>query len=144
MSAQQTPVNVRLETNIQNQSHQDKMILEEKGKYYQKGEAHILIFKEHHEEGQVVNTMFTIHPDRVTIKRSGPVNMHQIFRLNEETESHYKHPYGVMHLLTKTNKLMHHFTNEKVAGQLSIDYKLTLNGQETQQHKLVLSYQEEG
>lgn len=89
------------------------------------------------EEGKVKNTI-TIQPNKVSVKRHGIVKMNQIFREGEKSENMYQHPHGRIHMETYTHTIAYNPISKENPGKLSIDYQVSLNGQDPRQHKLTL------
>lgn len=136
-------VRVTVKTDIADQSFREQMSIAGKGKCYDNGDSQVLIFNEKDEDGESVKNMTTISDDKVTIKRTGSIKMNQIFREDHATESTYYHPFGTMHMETKTNQIEFSKDQNGQKGQLFISYSLRLNQQEPQRHTLTLTYERE-
>lgn len=144
MSSQAIDVQVQLLTEINDEERQESMEITESGRYMTRGETKVLTFTEHPDEGEPVQTMITMKPDYASIKRSGGVDMRQVFQLKTETENLYHHTYGNFHMKTYTKRLNFRALEEERKGQLYIEYTMTLNGEVTQTHRLTLTFEEEG
>ncbi|KGP74174.1 DUF1934 domain-containing protein [Pontibacillus yanchengensis] len=144
MSDERTPIQVKLVTEIKNQDQTDEIVVEESGDFIHKGNAYILRFTEHHDEEQPIDNLVTIHPDKVIVRRTGPVRMNQVFRENAITENVYYHPYGKFHMQTTTKSISLEESSDQIKGKLMISYDLEMNGQDKQGHRLSLRYNEEG
>ncbi|WP_181347763.1 DUF1934 domain-containing protein [Thalassobacillus sp. CUG 92003] len=143
MSAIQTPVQVYLKTEIRDEDQHETVEMSEPGRFYARGNTEVIKYREHPEDGEPVDTMITIQPEKVSIKRSGGVQMHQTFRREMETENAYHHPYGVFHMQTRTDAIEYRSINEADTGRLFINYQLTLNQDVTQRHRLTLTLERE-
>ncbi|GAA0487650.1 hypothetical protein GCM10008986_11470 [Salinibacillus aidingensis] len=143
MATEPMSVKVTVKTDITDDNAREQMDVTGRGKCYDNGDSLVLIFNEKDEDGNSVKNMTTITSDKVTIKRKGTVKMNQIFRENRATESTYYHPYGTMHMETKTNQIDFSRSGNGDEGRLLISYSLSLNQQEPQRHKLTLTYERE-
>ncbi|MCD5324021.1 MULTISPECIES: DUF1934 domain-containing protein [Pontibacillus] len=144
MAEDRTPIRVRLETEIKDEDQKQNIVVDEPGDYVQKGNAHIIRFTEKTEDETKVDNLVTIHPDKVIIRRTGPVRMNQVFREKQSTESVYHHQYGKFHLQTTTKTISFQESNDVLKGMLKINYDLEVNGQQKQRHRLSLRFKEEG
>ncbi|RWZ58939.1 DUF1934 domain-containing protein [Halobacillus fulvus] len=136
-------VQVQLVTEIRDGDRRETMEVNGPGRFFTRDETQVLTFTEHPEEGEPINTMITVKPGHVSIKRSGGVDMRQVFQHEVETENLYHHAYGDFHMKTYTEKLEFRSLEEASVGQLSIKYKMTLNHEVTQAHRLTLTFEEE-
>ncbi|MBM7551805.1 DUF1934 domain-containing protein [Thalassobacillus pellis] len=143
MSSSKVPVAIRLVTEIRDGGRKENVVLEEPGGLFERGSTIVLKFTEHPEESGPIETMVTIQPEKVSIKRSGAVKMHQIFERKRETENKYHHTYGIFHMHTFTDQIEHHSLKQGSKGRLFISYRLTLNHEVTQRHRLTLTYHKE-
>lgn len=89
------------------------------------------------EEGKVRNVV-TIQANKVSVKRDGIVKMNQLFREGKKSENVYQHPHGRIHMETYTYAINYDPFSKESPGKLSIDYQVSLNGQEARMHKLTL------
>ncbi len=142
-SSHATDVQVQLVTEIREADRNEKMNIFEPGQFYQRGETQVLTFTEHPDEGEPVNTMITIKPSHVSIKRTGGVAMRQVFQPQIETENIYHHTYGDFHMKTVTDEIDYRSLDEGYQGRLFISYQMTLNHEVTQAHRLTLTFKEE-
>lgn len=136
-------VQVQLVTEIRDADRSEKMEVSEPGQFFTRGETQVLTFTEHPEEGEPVNTMITVKPGHVSIKRSGGVEMRQVFQKNLETENLYHHTYGDFHMKTYTEEIEFQSLQEATEGRLFLQYQMTLNHEVTQSHRLLLTFEEE-
>lgn len=113
------------------------------GVFQQKSNLAVLTYKETIEGHGEVNTFITIQPERVSIKRTGVVTMHQQFRINQRTENVYQHPHGNIHMETFTDEIYFSPLEQGKSGQLKLTYSVKLNGQDERKHTLELLVIEE-
>ena len=136
-------VQVKLVTEIRDDDQSQTMEVNEPGQFFKRGDTQVLTFTEHPEEGDAINTMITIKPNHVSIKRSGGVEMRQMFQKELETENLYHHTYGDFHMRTYTEEMKFRSLEEASQGQLYLSYQMTLNHEVTQAHRLTLTFEEE-
>ncbi|MGP4059201.1 DUF1934 domain-containing protein [Halobacillus sp. H74] len=136
-------VQVQVVTEIQDEDRNETMEIQGPGQFFSRGDTQVLTFTEHPEESEPVNTMVTIKPEHVSIKRSGGVEMRQVFQQSMETENLYHHTYGDFHMKTYTEELDFRSLQESTQGRLYLSYKMTLNHEVTQAHRLTLTFEEE-
>ncbi|MCA0971062.1 DUF1934 domain-containing protein [Halobacillus litoralis] len=136
-------VQVKLVTEIKDDGRKEKMEVNEPGQFYQRGDTKVLTFTEHPDEGDAIKTMVTVKPSHVSIKRSGGVEMRQVFQPEVETENIYHHTYGDFHMRTVTEKMEFQLLEEASKGKLTLRYQMTLNHEVTQAHSLTLTFEEE-
>src|SRR5699024_6194779 len=87
-------------------------------------------------QAHTVQNLLTIQLEKVTVKRSGAVQMHQQFLPERTTECLLQHAYGSIHMETYTNAIHYQAVDSQGSGRLTIDYTVTLNGQETRNQQL--------
>ncbi|UOQ45309.1 DUF1934 domain-containing protein [Halobacillus salinarum] len=143
MPSNATDVQVQLVTEISDENRKEQMTIEEPGQFFQRGDTQVLTFTEHPDEGEPVDTMITVKPNHVSIKRSGGVDMRQVFNPQIETENTYRHTYGVFHMKTKTDHIEFEPLEGSKLGRLFIKYQMTLNHEVIQAHRLIVTFEEE-
>ncbi|WP_082232629.1 DUF1934 domain-containing protein [Halobacillus massiliensis] len=136
-------IRVKLVTEIRDSGRKEEMAMSEPGQYFSRGETEVLKFTEHPEEGEPIQTMVTVKPGHVSIKRTGGVDMRQVFQKQLETENLYHHTYGDFHMKTFTDQIEYRPLAEAKQGRLFISYQMTLNHEVTQRHRLTLLFEEE-
>ncbi|MCP3027537.1 DUF1934 domain-containing protein [Halobacillus sp. A5] len=141
MSAKE--VRVKLVTEIRDDDRKEEMSLSEPGQFFSRGETEVVKFTETPEEGEPIHTMVTIKPGHVSIKRTGGVDMRQVFQKKAETENIYHHTYGDFHMKTFTDQIEYRSITAGDRGRLFISYQMTLNHEVTQRHRLTLLFEEE-
>ena len=136
-------VSIHLKTVIEDAGVKEKSEVKASGVFYQKSNLDVLTYKEEIEGHGKANTLITIQPDRVSIKRTGVVSMHQQFRIGKLTENVYQHPHGNIHMETLTGKMVYRVPSEEEVGRLELTYIVKLNGQDERKHTLELLFTEE-
>ena len=112
----------------------DISIIKEDAIMQRKGDLTVLTFTENKGKENETNSMITIKPDEISVKRSGAVSMVQKFRKKETTENVYRHPYGTILMKTKTDQLQ----SNMQAGEIFISYTTSLNGGDPRRHRLTI------
>ncbi|MDL4839094.1 DUF1934 domain-containing protein [Aquibacillus rhizosphaerae] len=143
MVPNQIPVKVKLVTEIRDLGAKDITVVEEDGMFIQKGQTSVLRYVEHNDNGEDVNSLITIHPDKVSVKRTGPVDMLQQFRKKQMTENVYRHAYGTIHMETHTDQITYQQPVDGKSGRLFISYTTKLNGEGERRHRLTITIQED-
>lgn len=144
MSTYEEDVLLELHTTIDDGDEVEENTSKQTGSLYQRENVDVLMFEEKLDDGSVVKNMMTIHSDKVSIKRSGPVSMHQKLDANRITENVYHHPHGTLHMETKTLSMDYQPLARHTEGFLRVHYTVKLNGQNEREHTLTLSITEEG
>lgn len=134
---------IHLKTVINDTGELEENEVKAAGSFYQRNNLDVLTYKEELEKAGEVNTLITIQPERVTIKRTGAVSMHQQFQKEKLTENVYQHPHGNIHMETFTNGILYRAPGEKQPGLLQLEYTMKLNGQNERRHTLELLFTEE-
>lgn len=142
MSQPKKHVAIRLKTNIREAADIEENEIKATGVFFQKGTMDVLNFKDKIEDLEIP-TLVTIQPEKVAIKRSGAVSMHQQFRLGQATENVYKHPHGNIHMETFTNHLSYSTLASGEPAELKLEYTVKLNGTDERKHTLELIFTEE-
>ena len=134
---------IQLKTVINDTGEIEKNEVKFSGVFSQKGSLDVLTYKENLEDQGEVSTLITIQPDKVSIKRTGIVSMHQQFRIGRVTENVYQHPHGNIHMETLTDKASYTPLEKGESGNLQLGYTTKLNGQNERKHTLDLAFTEE-
>ena len=135
-------VQLELETTIEDNGQVETNTTNESGLFHQRNNFDVLTYEEKLEDGTVVKNMVTLQPDKVSVKRSGPVSMHQKFELDQITENVFQHPHGHIHMETTTHSIDYRPLGENANAEVRIDYTVKLNGQEKRKHTLSLILKE--
>ncbi|MCT2538277.1 DUF1934 domain-containing protein [Aquibacillus koreensis] len=142
METKKTPVKIKMTTEIRELGQKDVNVLEEEGMLLEKGKTTVLTFVEHQEEDDDVNAMITIYPEKVSVKRTGPMDMFQQFRKKQVTENVYRHAYGTIHMETHTDQITYQKPENGSTGKLFISYTTKLNGEGERRHRLTITMKE--
>lgn len=135
------PVAIKMITEIRDLGAKDVTVVEETGSYIQKGQTTVLTFSEQQEDDEI-HSLITIHPDKVSVKRTGSVDMHQQFKKKQVTENVYRHAYGTIHMETHTDQITYQEPTNGKNGRLFISYTTKLNGEGNRRHRLTIHFKE--
>lgn len=135
-------IKVELRTVIDDQGEKELSIIKQKGKYGKKNNIEFITFNDVTDFGEVHN-LITIQPNKVSIKRSGKITMNQQFIKGKITECLYRHPYGTFHFEINTATITHEQLSGDNQGKVVIEYDAKINGQQTREHHLTLTFMEE-
>ncbi|WP_058308727.1 DUF1934 domain-containing protein [Gracilibacillus massiliensis] len=136
-------VNIKMTMEIVDQGKQDITIVEEKGQLLEKADTTVLTFSEENENNEQTNSLITIHPDKVSVKRSGAVSMLQKFDKKQITENVYRHQFGTIHMETETEQMTYQPPQANKNGKLFISYSTSLNGDKPRRHQLTILVKKE-
>lgn len=136
-------VKIKLVTDIDDGFDKQQTAVKASGDIFQTKRQTVIRFTEQIEEQPDVTTMVTIKPARVTIKRSGGVEMNQQFRTDQVTETIYRHQFGSMRMETTTHDVDYKPLTDKNTAELKLNYTTILNGEEEREHKLSLTIEED-
>lgn len=142
MESTQTPVTIKLVTEIRELGEKTSTTIEEAGSFIQKGTITVLRFTEHQEEQADVDSFITITDDKVSIKRTGAVEMLQQFKKKQRTENIYRHEFGAIHMETHTDQITYQQPRGTRPGKLFISYTTKMNGEGDRRHRLTLTFKE--
>lgn len=142
MEAQHLRVSGTLQTKITDDKETEHTTIHYSGDFYHRENMDVLTFQEKNDDLSIKN-LITIHHDKVSIKRTGDITMHQQFRAKQTTENVFKHPRVNIHMETYTEKLGYHAPSSTETGKLSIAFTVKLNGQEERTHQLTLLIKED-
>ncbi|WP_017471066.1 DUF1934 domain-containing protein [Amphibacillus jilinensis] len=143
MHKEKSFVKITLQTEIVEDNDQQLTCVEANGEWFQSKSQAVIRFIERIEDQPEVNTMITIKSEKITIKRSGAVEMTQQFIRQKKTEHIYRHPYGVIHMETYTEKIDYQPLTPTHKGELVLHYTTKLNQQAERQHKVRLTIEED-
>ena len=108
------------------------------GEWTKKGSIDVLKYEEVNEEAGTIQNMIMIRPERVSIKRTGVIQMNQQFQLGQKTENIYQHMHGNIHMETFTESIS--FTEDAMPRVLDMNYTMKLNEQLERKHQLKLRF----
>ncbi|GEL77312.1 DUF1934 domain-containing protein [Tenuibacillus multivorans] len=143
MASHTIPINIKIDTEIEDENGNESISKTEKGSYVHKGNIHMIKYDEQMEDLGFVVTTIVIQDDRISVKREGPLQMHQVFRIGASTECVYYHPYGKFRMETTTHRMQFVKGIGNRSGKIYMNYDVTLNDQEPRRHVFELHFQEE-
>lgn len=143
MEAQHLRVSGTLQTEITDDKESEHITTHFNGEFYHRQNMDVLTFQEKNNEDLSIKNLITIHTDKVSIKRTGDITMHQQFRAQQTTENVFKHPHVNIHMETYTQKLDYYAPSCMDTGKLSITFTVKLNGQAERNHQLTLLIKED-
>ncbi|SEO22703.1 Uncharacterized beta-barrel protein YwiB, DUF1934 family [Amphibacillus marinus] len=143
MQVTKNSVKITLHTEIADQNDQQVTDVKAIADLFERDQQTILTFKEQIADQPDVRTMITITNQRVTIKRSGGVEMNQQFKVNQTTETVYRHAYGAIRIETATESVQYTPLSTTNVGRLKINYTTKLDGEALRNHKLALTIEED-
>ncbi len=115
-------------------SEQEEEILEfiTEGKFYEKGDALYLLYKESEVSGmEGCTTTLKIKGDTVKMRRYGeavPLDTIIEFEKGKRFEGYYDTPFGAVEMEVLTNEVENRLQDEVGKGTLKIDYHISLKG----------------
>lgn len=133
-------VNITLKTMIYDVDSEEQETQEQSfaGEWTKKGNIDVLRYEEVIEEAGTIQNMITIRPERVSIRRTGAIQMNQQFQLGQKTENIYQHMHGNIHMETFAESIS--FTEDTMPRVLEMYYTMKLNGQLERKHQLRLQF----
>src|SRR5699024_10490082 len=109
MKSEKSQVTVELHSRIEDGSGTEESTAKTTGTLYTKGNMDVLTYTEHlnEQENQAhpVQNVLTVQPEKISVKRSGAIQMHQQFLPERTTECLLQHPYGAIHMEIFTNAI---------------------------------------
>lgn len=140
--AEQSPVKIKVKTDIRNGGSKDTFELTAFGRYYKKENARFLQYDEVMEAG-TVKTIVKLSNQEGLILRSGAVKMRLPFKMNKRFKGSYTTPYGVFELVTLTKRFEHQFDEQTGSGTIEILYDLKMQGAHSGTYHLAITFEEE-
>ncbi|UOQ50225.1 DUF1934 domain-containing protein [Gracilibacillus caseinilyticus] len=136
-------VAIKMTMEIFDTGQKDVTVVEETGLFFENEGKTVLKFSELNENKEQTNSLITIHPDKVSVKRSGAVTMLQQFQRKQKTENVYRHQFGTIHMETETDQILYHPPEAQKSGKLFISYQTSLNGEPPRRHRLTITMKKE-
>lgn len=143
MAQPKSQVSIHLKMKITDAGDIEKSEVKAAGTFLQRNNLAALTYTEKIEDYGDANTFITMQDEKVSIKRTGVVSMHQHFQLKKQTENVYKHPHGNILMETFTEAIRYQAPTQTKAGRLEMDYTVKLNGEDERKHTLELVITEE-
>lgn len=136
------PIEIHLETFIEQEGEQSHMVFDEPGQVFQMGRSIYLRYQELDEEtgGRVPVTMKIDGESNVLLTRSAESEMRLRFANGKRIEARYRTPYGIFPIETVTPMLDVRIQNGPLAGRINIDYQLFAGEQLIGNYKIRLQF----
>ena len=122
--------------------HKENVAFKAIGLYYIKENTTYLLFDEK-QDGGIIKTIVKITNSDVSIARSGFVTMRQLFRAGEVTTGTYKNQYGIVEMVTQTEKINYEWDAESRQGTLAVSYVLHLHEEQVGRYFITITFKEE-
>ncbi|MCP1160838.1 DUF1934 domain-containing protein [Bacillus infantis] len=140
--AEQTPVKIKVKTDIRSGGSKETFELTAFGRYYKKNGSRFLQYDEENEAG-TVKTIVKMAEGEALILRSGAVKMRLPFRLNKKMRGSYEMPFGTMEMLTLTKGLSQSFDDNSGTGAFDLLYEMKMQGSQAGTYHLAITFEEE-
>lgn len=135
------PINIKLETSIVQNEHQQNFIYESVGQAVQVGNNWYIRYEEKTENGEQFQVMVKFCQDgSIHLTRQGSFRTKLRFVPGELTETTYQTPYGTMLLVTRTKQLQLEFSETPLRGQLKLAYELSTGEELVGNYQLFLDF----
>jgi uncharacterized beta-barrel protein YwiB (DUF1934 family) len=141
--AEQTPVKIKVKTDIRSGGNKETFELTAFGRYYKKNGSRFLQYDEENEAG-TVKTIVKMAEGEALILRSGAVKMRLPFRMNKRMRGSYEMPFGTMEMLTLTKGLSQTFEDGNGKGSFDLLYEMKMQGSQAGTYHLAITFEEEG
>nr|WP_318247611.1 DUF1934 domain-containing protein [Bacillus infantis] len=141
--AEQTPVKIKVKTDIRTGGSKETFELTAFGRYYKKNGSRFLQYDEENEAG-TVKTIVKMAEGEALILRSGAVKMRLPFRMNKKMRGSYEMPFGTMEMLTLTKGLSQSFEDGSGTGSFDLLYEMKMQGSQAGTYHLAITFEEEG
>lgn len=112
------------------------------GDLLSKGQATYIRYEEQAEDEESVRNVVKITDEEMVILRNGPVSMNQRFREGQTTEGHYGTPFGDMHMETATERMEYTREPGQGTGEIILEYRLKLQGNQLGRVRLTFTFRE--
>ena len=142
MSNKLLNIEINIYTEIEDEGGSEIIHKTERGTLSRGNDIHMIKYEEDMEGAGLVLTTIIIYDDRITLKRTGAVRMHQVFKIGAPTESVYQHPYGSFRMETTTHRMEYLKGIKNKSGRLLMIYDVILNDQEPRNHTFELQFEE--
>lgn len=114
-----------------------------KATYYKKDQMHYVFYKERMEGlGKELSVRVSFQDSKVTIARSGEINVSLVYDIANTTHSIYVTPFGEFEMEIQTSHISTVEKEKEVT--LSIDYEVYMNGEVTSFNSLQMCIKEAG
>lgn len=134
---------INLQSIIDDGGEKERHSIEQVGYFHNRNELDVITFIEETNDGETIHHLLSIYPNKVNIKRSGAIQMNQVFEINEATEGMMRLPHGNILMETYTQVIDYKSILTHKRGELHIVYEIKMNGQPARNHQLQLIYNKE-
>lgn len=132
MKPKRYPVLLRQVTTIQDDAMRESVDLEAEGMLFETKDGFAVKFVQ--EDEQPIDTTIKWSHDQVALNRKGPVSMHHVFILGQQTKSGYESQFGQMLMQTETH------TIEMFDQEMRFTYDLMMNHQAVGTYTIELTW----
>ncbi|WP_234987386.1 DUF1934 domain-containing protein [Halolactibacillus halophilus] len=131
-------VSVILDTTITEDGHTQKESVRVMGEVTGLGMKRMIKFTEINDQNEAIDTVMMLGDDKVTLKRTGAINMSQQFIESKRTESHYHHPLMQFRMETYTDTINYRYKEKDATLSLAMRYRTAIAGEGERRHTLNL------
>lgn len=141
METEESRVAIELHSRIDDNGELEESTTKTTGVLYTKRSIDVVAYTENLDENgeNTAKNLLTIQPEKVSVKRSGAIKMHQQFIYERTTECLLQHLHGAIHMDIYTKSIRYQPMDDYGAARLTIHYLAQLNGQDTRNHQLTWS-----
>ncbi|WP_343755248.1 DUF1934 domain-containing protein [Alkalibacterium iburiense] len=134
------PAIVKMETSYVQNGETHHHSFEENGKVVYMNNSYYIRFEENH-DGEMVPVTVKINPDGVVnLIRRAEKTMRLTFSSEQDTETNYRTPAGIMPIQVVTEDLRVSYYDRPFAGRVWADYSLYMNQQKLGDYQLRLRF----
>ncbi|GEK90135.1 Uncharacterized beta-barrel protein YwiB, DUF1934 family [Alkalibacterium putridalgicola] len=134
------PAEIKMETSYVQNGETHHHSFEENGRVVYMNSSYYIRFEEAHELGTVPVTI-KINPDGVVqLIRRGEQTTRFVFDSDQETESNYRTPAGIIPLTVTTDDIRVSYYDRPFAGRIWVDYSLSANQQKIGDYHIRLRF----
>lgn len=138
MTTAKQSVHVTLDTTITEGGHTQKESVRVTGEVIGLGMKRMVKFTETNDQNETIDTVMMLSEDKVTLKRTGAIQMSQQFIESQKTESHYQHPLMRFRIETYTDTIEYSYKESGAALALTMHYRTVIDGEGERTHTLNL------
>ncbi|WP_100405758.1 DUF1934 domain-containing protein [Bacillus solitudinis] len=136
-------VKLNFQTSIQHENHTESYEFTARGELFHKGNQDYLRFEEVLSEHESVQTTMKWDGQELTLIRQGVILMRQAFITGKKTVGRYVTPEASWETVAQTEKILVQWPNGKSRGRIHLRYRFALQGQDTGQHEVRLTLEED-
>ncbi|MBB2181352.1 DUF1934 domain-containing protein [Lachnospiraceae bacterium MD1] len=129
---------IRIEGSQKN-SDEEPVVINEKGIYQQRENAHYVRYEEASSEdpSQSIKAMIKITPERIILSKQGIYPSQMVFDRMEMTQTCYQTPYGALQLEIRTKDII--LKEEADLIHITLEYCLSENGSHLSDNRTIIS-----